>query len=140
MSNFTQDRIDQVWDKGEVIHGKNPDLYRMDKFGNIMYKHSYGKYTPMGWNIDHSKPQSKGGTDHLNNLQPMNSRANCSTSQTVYACSILVCFEIVYKSSQTVFAHPRNDERLPLIAKALRLFLLNPKVVEEVIFVPSYLY
>lgn len=130
MSNFTQDRIDQVWDKGEVIHGKNPDLYRMDKFGNVMYKHSYGKYTPMGWNIDHSKPQSKGGTDHLNNLQPMNSRANCrkndeywfqletmlegdphghplfyisNTSpphapQTVHACSILVCFEIVYKT------------------------------------------
>ncbi len=30
----------------------------------------------MGWNVDHSKPQSKGGTDHLNNLQPMNSIEN----------------------------------------------------------------
>lgn len=78
MSVFTQKRIDQVWDKGEVIRGKNPDLYRRDKFGNIMYKPSYGKYSSMGWNIDHSKPQSKGGTDHLNNLQPMNSRANSS--------------------------------------------------------------
>ncbi len=78
MKRFSQTRIDQVWDKGEVIRGKNPDLYRKDMFGNTMYKPSYGKYTPMGWNIDHSKPQSKGGTDHLNNLQPMNSRANSS--------------------------------------------------------------
>ena len=43
-----------------------------------MYKPSYGKYSEMGWNIDHSKPQAKGGTDHLNNLQPMNSSANSS--------------------------------------------------------------
>lgn len=78
MSDFTQERIDQVWEKGTVIPGKNPDLYRQDKFGNTMYKPSYGKYSDMGWNIDHSKPQAKGGTDHLNNLQPMNSKANCS--------------------------------------------------------------
>lgn len=82
MSYFSQERINQVWDKGNVIRGKNPDLYRMDLFGNIMYKPSYGKYSPMGWNIDHSKPQSKGGTDHLNNLQPMNSRANSSKNNS----------------------------------------------------------
>lgn len=43
-----------------------------------MYKPSYGKTSAMGWNVDHSKPQALGGTDHLNNLQPMNSRANSS--------------------------------------------------------------
>ena len=78
MSNFTQARIQQVWEKGDIIRGKNPDLYRADKYGNQMYRPSYGKYSEQGWNIDHSKPKSKGGTDHLNNLQPMNSRANCS--------------------------------------------------------------
>lgn len=78
MSKFTQERIDQVWEKGDVIPGKDPNLYRLDKFGNQMYKPSYGKFSEQGWNIDHSKPQVKGGTDHLNNLQPMNSRANSS--------------------------------------------------------------
>ena len=67
---------DKVWKKGKKIPGKNPNLYRKDKFGNIMYKPSYGKNTKKGWEIDHSKPQSKGGTDHLNNLQPMNTKAN----------------------------------------------------------------
>ena len=76
MSKFTQDRLEQVWDKGQTIRGKDPNLYRQDKLGNIMYWHSYGKTSEMGWNVDHSKPQAKGGTDHLNNLQPRNSRAN----------------------------------------------------------------
>jgi 5-methylcytosine-specific restriction endonuclease McrA len=35
-----------------------------------MYKHSYGKTTPQGWEVDHLKPKSKGGTDDLNNLNP----------------------------------------------------------------------
>ena len=32
----------------------------------------------MGWDVEHFKPQALGGTDHLNNLQPMNSRENSS--------------------------------------------------------------
>ncbi len=71
-----QRKKDDVWEKGQKIRGKNPNLYRKDKLGNMMYKHSYGKNTPMGWEIDHSKPKSKGGSDHLNNLQPLNTSAN----------------------------------------------------------------
>ena len=71
-----RDRKDQVWEKGKKIRGKDPDLYRKDSEGNVMYYHSYGKYSEMGWNIDHSKPKDKNGTDHLNNLKPLNSKAN----------------------------------------------------------------
>lgn len=78
MSDYSQNRLNQIWDKGSTIKGKNPNLYRKDIYGNTMYKPSYGKMSPMGWNVDHSKPQALGGTDHLNNLQPMNSKANCS--------------------------------------------------------------
>ncbi len=74
--HYTKERLDQIWNKGDKIAGKNPNLYRTDKEGNVMYKPSYGKMSEMGWNVDHSKPQAKGGTDHLNNLQPMNSREN----------------------------------------------------------------
>ena len=78
MSNFSKERLDQIWGKGSPIRGKNPDLHRKDVYGNEMYKHSYGKPSTKGWEVDHSKPQSKGGTDHLNNLQPMNTSANRS--------------------------------------------------------------
>ena len=71
-----QEKKEDVWEKGTKIRGKDPDLYRKDKFGNTLFKNSYGKDSEMGWEIDHSKPVSKGGTDHLNNLQPMNTKAN----------------------------------------------------------------
>ena len=57
MANYSDERLEQIWDKGQTIRGKNPALYRMDKSGNMMYRHSYGKTSEMGWNVDHSKPQ-----------------------------------------------------------------------------------
>lgn len=30
MSNFSEERLAQIWDKGQTIRGKNPDLYRKD--------------------------------------------------------------------------------------------------------------
>ena len=80
MGKFTQERLDQIWDKGQPIRGKDPDLYRKDIYGNTIYKPSYGKTSEMGWTVDHSKPESKGGTDHLNNLQPMKTIANIKKS------------------------------------------------------------
>jgi 5-methylcytosine-specific restriction endonuclease McrA len=71
-----QKKKKSVWNKGKKIRGKSPNRYRKDVLGNIMYYSSYGKKSEMGWEIDHSKPQSKGGTNHLNNLQPLNTRAN----------------------------------------------------------------
>jgi len=80
MSKFTSYRLNQIWDKGQTVRGKDLDLYRRDIYGNEMYKHSYGKNSKIRWEVDHSKPESKGGTDHLNNLQPMNPSANRSKS------------------------------------------------------------
>jgi len=74
--SFDDDTIQKVWEKGSAISGKTPELYRLDSLGNLIYRYSYGLTTPMGWEIDHSKPQAKGGTDHLNNLQPLQWKAN----------------------------------------------------------------
>lgn len=65
-----------AWDKAKRIRGKNPNTHRKDKFGNPIFRKSHGKDTPMGWEVDHSKPKSKGGTDHPNNLQALQTRAN----------------------------------------------------------------
>jgi hypothetical protein len=37
--------------KGQTVRGKDPDLYRKDKLGNVIYKPSYGKKSPMGWKL-----------------------------------------------------------------------------------------
>lgn len=76
MSNYDDEKLRKIWNKGAEIPGKDPDRYREDKYGNPMFWDSYGKRTAMGWEVDHSKPKAKGGTDHLNNLQPMQHEAN----------------------------------------------------------------
>ena len=41
-----------------------------------MYWPSYGKHTPMGWEVDHSHPRALGGTDSPRNLQALNTAEN----------------------------------------------------------------
>ncbi len=67
---------DRVWDKADNIPGKDPDKYREDPYGNEMFYNSYGKDSPMGWQVDHIKPTSRGGSDHTVNLQALNSQVN----------------------------------------------------------------
>ncbi len=69
-------KIDQVWDKGRKIRGRNPNLWRKDDFDNPMYKPAYGTGGNTGWEIDHKKPKVKGGSDALSNLRPLNTEKN----------------------------------------------------------------
>lgn len=61
--------IENAWNNANIIRGKNPDVYRKDKYGNEIYKSSYGKTSNMGWKIDHKHPIAKGGTNSPRNLQ-----------------------------------------------------------------------
>jgi len=64
-------KIDQVWEKGTPIRGKNPDAWRKDTEGNVIRYGSYGTKGEYGWEVDHKNPRSKGGTDNIRNLQPL---------------------------------------------------------------------
>ena len=76
------DRKDDVWEKAKPIRGKDPERYRRDPYGNEMYKLSYGKVTEKGWEIDHIKPKAQDGSDHLRNLQAMNTAKNRELSDS----------------------------------------------------------
>ncbi len=55
-----------------------------------MQKDKYGTEENLGWEIDHVYPVSKGGTDDLANLRPMNWQNNRSKNENYpsYKCVI----------------------------------------------------
>lgn len=65
-----------AWQNTGRVRGKNPNLYRRDVQGNEIYKPAYGTLGDKGWEVDHSNPRSRGGTNSPRNLQAMQSRAN----------------------------------------------------------------
>jgi len=73
---FPEEVVQKVWEKGKPVRGKEPDSYRRDAAGNVIYKPSYGKDSDMGWEVDHKRPASKGGKDNLGNLQPLQTEEN----------------------------------------------------------------
>ena len=79
---YSDEQLDQIFAKGAKVPGKDPAQYRKDACGNEIYRYSYGKETPMGWEVDHSYPKAKGGTNCSRNLKPLQSSENARKGDT----------------------------------------------------------
>ncbi len=53
-----------------------------DACGRMIYKSEYGNETTHGWEVDHIKPVSLGGTDAYGNLQPLHWSSNRQKADT----------------------------------------------------------
>ncbi len=66
----------RTWNALKSIPGKNPSVWRKDRYGNVVRFSSYGTKGKHAWELDHIKPKSKGGTDDPKNLQALHRDEN----------------------------------------------------------------
>lgn len=83
--NWNDDDLKRIWN---YRHGANSTGYcpkqNCSYRNSLMNKSNYGDHSNTSWVVDHIVPISKGGTNSLNNLQPMHNYCNLKKSDNYY--------------------------------------------------------
>ncbi len=76
---FDSDKIGEVWRSISDCRGYQKCI---DPWNREIHRNEYGKETKYGWNIDHVFPVSRGGTNKIENLQPLHWKSNDEKSDS----------------------------------------------------------
>jgi len=70
--SFSPEKVQQVWEKGTILSGIDPNIWRKDACGAWINRaaHNSKRENPVDneWEIDHINPN---GGDDLSNLRPL---------------------------------------------------------------------
>ncbi len=87
--SFSDDIVNKVWNKANYVSAENERRgFRKDRCGAWIKRTQHGnRDSKYGWEIHHEIPKSKGGSDRLSNLIPLQWENNVATGDN----SRLVC-------------------------------------------------
>ncbi|MBP5345209.1 MAG: hypothetical protein J6Y99_03245 [Bacteroidales bacterium] len=57
MAYYSDNQIEEAWNRATTIEGANPNEWRKDPCGAWIKRDQYGKESRYGWNIDHIIPK-----------------------------------------------------------------------------------
>lgn len=78
--------VQAVWQKGQIVPGDDPSVWRKDVCGAWIRRDSHGDTSSQyGWEVDHVLPVARGGGDELSNLQPLQWNNNRSKGDQLTA-------------------------------------------------------
>ena len=88
-SNAPESTVQAVWRKGQPIDGYSADEWRRDQCDHLLKYDDHGNTdSEYGWEVDHIVPTELGGSDDLDNLQPLYWRTNRQKGDTYpWACA-----------------------------------------------------
>lgn len=69
---WTEEELDAIFNKGKPSSIFPKLECRVDDCGNLIMRSKYGDTSSsLGWEVDHIKPISEGGTNEFSNLRPL---------------------------------------------------------------------
>ncbi len=84
---FPEEVVQDVWEMAVKINGYHSNVWRTDRCGAVIKRQKHGDTSSKhGWEIDHIVPASKGGSDDIDNLQPLYWKNNRAKGDGVLVC------------------------------------------------------